>query len=208
MRAAKWVLSAIIGAASLSAAAEGTGLIPHIDNLPWARWQGRVSLTLQEPPFATGLSSSAASGLQLSGVSLMGDYYLTHSLIGSNSEGGLHATSGLILTPRSQPLAGQPVFGAQGGAFSVARRNALPAAALPGSDSSNDFAKVPYLGVGYTGLSAKGSWSFSADLGLVALAAGNAVKFGRVFNGNQSLDDLVREMRVAPLMQVGASYSF
>ena len=31
---------------------------------------------------------------------------------------------------------------------------------------------------------------------------------GRVFNGNQSLDDVLREMRLSPLVQVGVSYSF
>jgi hypothetical protein len=34
------------------------------------------------------------------------------------------------------------------------------------------------------------------------------VRFGRVFNGSQSLDDVVRDMRLAPVVQLGVSYSF
>jgi hypothetical protein len=62
--------------------------------------------------------------------------------------------------------------------------------------------------LGYTGLSSKGGWGFSADVGVMALSPGSSVKLGRVFSGNQSLDDLLREMRLSPLVQVGVSYSF
>ena len=71
-----------------------------------------------------------------------------------------------------------------------------------------EVASLPYLGLGYTGLSARTRWSFSADLGLVALYPGNVSRMGRVMGGTQSLDDLVRDLRLAPLFQLGASYSF
>ena len=47
-----------------------------------------------------------------------------------------------------------------------------------------------------------------ADVGVMALNPGSAVKLGRVVGGNQSLDDVLREMRLSPLVQVGVSYSF
>jgi hypothetical protein len=57
-------------------------------------------------------------------------------------------------------------------------------------------------------LAGRSGWSFSADFGLVALAGGNMVRLGRVVGGSQSLDDLVRELRLSPVLQFGASYAF
>jgi hypothetical protein len=75
----------------------------------------------------------------------------------------------------------------------------------PANDSSGT---LPYIGVGYSSLAARSGWSFSADLGLVSLAPSNAVRFGRVFGGSQNLDDVVRDMKLTPVIQLGASYSF
>ena len=66
----------------------------------------------------------------------------------------------------------------------------------------------PYLGVGYSSMVAKSGWSFTADLGVVSRSPGNVVRLGRVFNGGQSLDEVVRDMRLAPHVQLGVSYSF
>lgn len=66
----------------------------------------------------------------------------------------------------------------------------------------------PYLGIGYSGLGGRGGgWSFNADFGLMALGAGNAVRLGRSLGG-QGLDDLVRELRLTPVLLFGASYAF
>jgi hypothetical protein len=82
------------------------------------------------------------------------------------------------------------------------------ASALAAADASVDSATVPYIGIGYSNLSAKSGWRFSADLGVVSQSPGNVVRFGRVFGGSQSLDDVVRDMRLAPVIQLGVSYSF
>jgi hypothetical protein len=66
----------------------------------------------------------------------------------------------------------------------------------------------PYLGIGYSGMGARGSgWSFNADFGLMALGSSNAVRLGRTASG-QGLDDLVRELRLSPVLLFGASYAF
>lgn len=66
----------------------------------------------------------------------------------------------------------------------------------------------PYLGVGYSGLGGRGSgWSFNADFGLMALSGNGAIRLGRPANG-QGLDDLVRELRLSPVLMFGASYAF
>ncbi|MEO7339001.1 MAG: hypothetical protein ABIV63_20700, partial [Caldimonas sp.] len=64
------------------------------------------------------------------------------------------------------------------------------------------------FGIGYTGLSPHGGWSFRADLGLVSLSPGGAVRLGRLVTGNQNLDDAVRDLRLSPVMQLGVSYAF
>lgn len=206
MCAAKWAFAALVSlsAALPAVAAEGSGLLPNPDHSPWTqRWQGRLSLSVQSPSFRTGLGSTDA-GLQITGLSLMGDYYFARALPLLATDGGFRATSGLILGERA------PAWGArqQFGGLSVERRSAETGLTARGLDSNAESATKPYVGLGYSGLSAKRAWSFSADLGLVALAAGNAVKLGRVFNGGPALDEVVREMRVAPVVQLGVSYSF
>jgi hypothetical protein len=210
MRAAQWVISGLIAALPVaqSWAADGNGLTANADSVPWARWQGRLSFEVQAPLLRADPGGAPASGLQIQSISLLRDYYLTRSLIGAGTQGGLHTTGGLIVSPGSRS-AGQALFGAQPGALSITRRIASPVAPALGNEAGPDGSTtIPYLGVGYMGQSTKGGWSFNADLGLVALEPGNAVKFGRVFSGSQSLYDLARDMRVAPVMQMGLSYSF
>lgn len=198
-----WLFAGLMGLTAVPAlAAEGDSLTLNPDQLPWARWQSRLSLgpSLASPAYHLGSSGNAG---KVSSASLMGDYYFGRSLVGPGSSGGFRATSGLIFGPRSAPLsAGQPALGA-GNAFSIGSRlfgqNALPAA----NDPTSDNATLPYLGFGYTGLSARSGWSFSADLGMVAQQPG-----GLKVIRNQSLDDVVREMRLAPLVQLGVSYAF
>ena len=201
-----WML---VGSISLAVAApvmaaDGEGLSPSSGQLPWARWQGRLSLGVNATPWRLGVESPA---LKLSSASLMGDYYFGRSLTGSGRLGGFRATSGLIFGPRGVLSAGQPSQ-ASGNTFSIGS-HLLGQTPMPyTTDAAGDNATLPYLGFGYTGLAARSGWSFSADLGLVAQSPGNAVRLGRVVSGGQSLDDVVRDMRMAPLLQFGVSYSF
>jgi hypothetical protein len=128
----------------------------------------------------------------------MGDYLLRRSIGEDGSASYLRATSGLVVGPRPALWAGQAFSGT--GPLSIDRRLT--------SDLYGESGAMPYLGIGYSGMAGRSGWSFSADFGLVALAGGNAVRLGRVFGGNQSLDDLVRELRLAPVLQFGASYAF
>jgi hypothetical protein len=205
MRTATWFFAAMVTTmpAWSGTAARGNGLTPDIDSLPWAHWQGRVTLAVQDPLMRSDPYGVDAGTNSISAVGLMSDYYFSRASLGFGLAGGFHATSGLILSPRAQAWGGQGLFGAQPGASSITRR-----APVLAGDVAPDGQTIPYLGIGYTGVSGKGGWSLSADVGLVALSAGNAVRFGRVFGGSQSLDDVVRDMRLAPVMQVGVSYSF
>jgi hypothetical protein len=185
---------------------DGNGFTANSDRVNWPRWQGRLSLGTAAADWRNGSNSSVNLGLGSTSLSLMSDYYLTGSLLGPTRAGGFRATSGVLVGPRSRTWPG-PVLGAQGSAFSFDRRMFGQATTLGPADSSTDSPTVPYLGVGYTGLSLRGGWSFSADLGLMSLSAGD-VRLGRVVTAPQNLDDLVRDMRWAPMVQVGVSYSF
>lgn len=186
------------------------------------RWQGRVVLGTAPSLNALGNATSAGEkwagasiangGATVRSLSVLGDYYFGGRLSSSTAldtpgdllGGGFRATSGLLLGPRSGTYALPNVFG-YSRPFSVDLRSAF----LPSADSAaTESNAVPYLGVGYTGISVKGGWGFSADVGVMALNPGSAVKLGRVVGGGQSLDDVLRAMRVSPLLQLGVSYSF
>jgi hypothetical protein len=114
--------------------------------------------------------------------------------------GGLRATSGLLVGPAIGAL------GALGGrGFSVESRSlASFAPATIGTETST----LPYFGLGYTGLAPGRQWGFSADVGLLVLNPGPAVRFGRSLSGWNSAEDLMRELRLTPTVHLGVSYSF
>lgn len=192
------LIALVVAAAPAFAQQPGEGLSLRPGAEPWPRWQGRLSLSTATP--ATD-AMRAAEPSPLRGVSVMGDYYLTGSLFGDRQAGGLRATSALLIGPRGQTL-GAGSLGRPGGAgqgLVVDRRLASDA------DASS---ALPYVGIGYTGLSQRGGWGFSADLGVVASAPSQPIRFGRAYTPAPNLDDAVRELRLSPMLQLGVSYSF
>jgi hypothetical protein len=188
-------------------AAKGEGLTPDTAQLPWARWEARVLLGATAPVWRADLGGADSTGLKVRSVSLMGDYYFARSMRADGSAVGFRTTSGVIVGSSSTPWP-MAANGTQPNArFSADRRLFGVSSPALGSDTA-DSSTLPYVGIGYSGLSAKGGWSVTADLGLVALAPGQAVRLGRVFSGTQTLDDTLREMRLSPVLQLGVSYSF
>ena len=191
------------GFAAVAHGAEGNGLTVDADHLNWSRWQGRISLTAPAAARNDFVNALPAPGVSLS---LMSDYYLTGSLLGPKHAGGFRATGGVMIGPRTQAWAG-PAWQGNGIGFGIERRLGLSPGLVP-ADPSTDSQSVPYFGLGYTGLSPSGGWSFSADLGVASLRPNGAVKLGRVFTGSQSLDDTLRDMHWSPMLQLVVSYSF
>jgi hypothetical protein len=204
MRKSVWMLSGLIAFVAAPAWAADTDAPAAADPGNWARWQGRLSLGTAAPAARPGASEGPA--VRLPNASVMGDYYFSRSFLGITQLGGFRATSGLIFGPRGVLSTGQPAQ-PSGSAFSIGSRLLGQTASPYSTDTSSDSATVPYLGLGYTGLAAHNGWSFNADLGLVAQSNSSA-RLGRVGSAGQSLDDAVREMRLAPLVQFGVSYSF
>ncbi len=204
MQTAKWMLkvASALAAATVPLAGHAEGLKPPTDMLPWARWQARLALTSPAPAWRSGLHGPERA---VGGASLMGDYYFSRSLAAGGVATGFRATSGLIVGPRSTVWTARPGGIAANGMLGIDRRLELQTGL---ASAETDTATLPYFGVGYSGLSLRGGWSVSADLGLVGLAPGHAVKLGRVPGNTQGLDELLRELRLSPVIQLGVSYSF
>ncbi len=196
------LLAAAAAAAPLQAQTiEGAGLRP---DGAWSRWQGRVGLATADPVLP-GRDDGAFRARP--GLALLGDYYLTQqgrALTGSYS-GGLRATGGLLVGARGRPWGWAPgSVAALSAGYSVGRGFDL----MPGrrgADSDDLPESLPYLGVGYTGLRSlhDGGWGFSADLGVVALRPRSMVRLGQ-----QSVGDVLRDLQLSPMLQLGVSYSF
>lgn len=168
----------------------------------WPRWQGRLSLS-------SNLSDPLAGNGARDSLSLLGDYYFVQQGLAPRSRyaGGFRATGGLFVGPRATTWSALPASPAElGSGFSAQRRSfSLWGPAGTADDASSR--SVPYVGLGYTGLSAVrgtgGGWSFSADLGVMGLQPRSAVRLGP-----QSLNDTLRELQLSPLLQLGVSYAF
>lgn len=194
-----WVLAVSLATLPTMAALAADGLsTPSAGQAVWPQWQGRLALGTLASDWRIDASTPDAGGLKLGGLSLMGDYYfLPMALPGTT--GGFRATSGLVHGARPALWAGTPGIAAPR-TLGLDRQTVALDGSVP--------VTLPYLGFGYTGLSARGGWSFSADLGVMAYNPGPAVRFGRVFTGGQTFDELMRELRVAPVLQLGVSYAF
>jgi hypothetical protein len=69
-----------------------------------------------------------------------------------------------------------------------------------------------YLGAGYTAQlpqpTGYSSWRFNADLGLISLNSNNIDRISRVFQGEQGVDALIRELRLRPVVKFSVNYAF
>jgi hypothetical protein len=210
MRRVPWICVAVAAAlATVDARGEGEGLSANADRFAWAGFQSRIAFAPGAPGWRADLAPIERSGLQVGSVGLLGDVYFgAKPAVGGVPTTGFRATSGLLIGARS-PLLGGSATPASGGLYGSNRRLfGASASSLAATDASVDSSTVPYIGIGYTNLATKSGWSFSADLGVVSQSPGSVVRFGRVFGGSQSLDDVIRDMRLAPVVQLGVSYSF
>jgi hypothetical protein len=176
-------------ACALAAHANGLQINP---DTAWPRWQARLGITTAPH------DSSTQPRTIFEGAGLLGDYYFAGPGFAKGMTGGFRATSGLFTGARSTAVATPVLPSREGSSFTLSSR------ARMSPDTSNDTSSaVPYLGVGYTGLSLRGGWGFSADVGLV----GSGVRLGGANSGTQA-DELLRELRLTPILQLGVSYSF
>ncbi|MBL0730134.1 hypothetical protein [Piscinibacter sp. HJYY11] len=180
----RW-LAALTLSLGVMAAHAGDGTSPQSHAQAWEGLKARLSIGTTAP--ARSELVGDAEQQRVNTVSLMGDYYLSRPWLGTS--GGWRATSGVLLGSRSSVWSSPSLLD---------RRTA---------GDGTEAGTQPYLGLGYTGWSSKGGWGLSADLGLMGLPR-SGTRFGKGAIGSSSLDDTVRDLRFAPLLQVSVSYSF
>lgn len=143
-------------------------------------------------------------------ASLSGDYYFSTQLADpALPRSGFRASSALLI--RQPGVSLSDLAWSSRSAASFGPTGQLPTHSLwvgPAELSAYSVSAMPYLGVGYSDYSLKTGWGFWADVGLVVQSPGNAVGVGRVLWGVQSAEDLMRELRLSPMVQLGVNYSF
>lgn len=183
------------------------GMAPPKDSDVWPQWQARITIStaaLAPVRLAPDSWSSARQTVQAGG--LLSDYYFDMpGLRLPAATGGMRATSGLLAGPRGLAASGIAPRPRGDARLGLSVQSGVSPMAGDGADGT-----VPYLGLGYTGLSLKGGWGLTADLGLVAEAPGNAGRVGRALfgSGSQSWDAALRDMRFSPVLQLGVNYAF
>lgn len=164
----------------------------------WSRWQARFGLTAVAP-------IEANASWQLSSGQLLGDYYWSGLRpAGAGRSGGFRATSGLLLGQRSLALGTPTLASASGLGLTLTRSSRL---AFGGAEIQEAWSAAPYVGIGYSGVSLRGGWGFTADVGLAGTGGGLRARRDAA-PGTQGVDDLLRELRLTPVLQFGASYAF
>jgi hypothetical protein len=172
----------------------GKGFLPH--------WEGRIGVVVDRPinPLKDSFvlaQPNAGGGLRIRSMHILSDYYL---------EGGFRATAGVLRGDTGQSWWASEGHGG-GLNLSLQRLDNLNLASV---NTSQDQQTTPYLGAGYSNsLTLNGTpsaWRFNADLGLVSINTNNHV--GQVVQGDRTLDELVREMRLRPVVKVSVGYSF
>jgi len=207
---------------------EGLRLLPRTDTGTLAATLGSsargMALYLGSLQFGLAVGDFGGSGLS---ARLTGDYYLTGPGFGEGAvSGGLRLSSGVRVEPR-QPgmaasnlasalrrgmvggtaggIAGGTAGGAAGGAAAGTASWIAPTASL--IDSGSEFVTLPYIGLGYTSLAVRAGWGLSADIGLGGKRPGLAPRLGSS-PATGSLENLLNDLRLAPVIHLGVSYAF
>jgi hypothetical protein len=142
------------------------------------------------------------TGTALARARLLGDYYLTGPGFGdSQVSGGLRVTSGLAVGPRDGTSA-LPPLRLEGG-LQWGPREADPSLVGQGGRVT-----LPYIGLGYTTLSAREGWGLSADIGLGGQRPGERVRFGAGNPTAAQFENVLNDLRLEPVIQLGVSYAF
>jgi hypothetical protein len=189
-------LAAVL-AAGAGAAPANQGLIASAGEWLWPQLQARITLQTAalSPVSLTRLADPGAASRSLQGASVLGDYVFATPGFGS-----LRATSGVMLgTQGGAPM----LFAAAGPRLGVTVFDGGFAGAAADAPST-----LPYLGLGYSSATLWRSVALSADLGVVAGRPAGLGGLGRAVLGNQAMDAAVRDLRLAPVLQLGVRYSF
>lgn len=200
---------ALLAHLGLAQCQEGQGLTGDNASTLWPQWEGRIGLMLDHsisysPRQSFALSMPTPLGFKVHSMQLLSDYYFTN--------GGFRATAGLVRGANNLPWwpsGGKAMSGLNLGLDGVDLANPP----LSGTSNLDDPTKTAaYVGAGYsTRLNQArnyGAWHFNADLGLISLNSANIGRFSRMLQGEQGIEDIVRELRLRPMLKVRVDYAF
>lgn len=189
-----------------SAQGEGLALQDPDAITLWPHWEGRIGVVLDRPndpmrsPFV--LAQPAGNGLKVYSMHMLSDYYFS---------GGFRATAGLVRGDVSMPWWPTSEQGSTGLNLSLQRIDMLGAQERDGAGDGS-YRTMPYVGAGYSTrlneVQGYGAWKFNADLGLISLNSGNVGRIARVFQGEQGVEELLRELRLRPVIKFSVNYAF
>lgn len=193
-------LSLLLSVTASAQAQSGLRLTGDAQHETWLRWQTRIALASALSLIDDGVSAQITGGL------LFGDYYWSGPpRLGVRAGGGFRTTGGLLLGQGSLALGFPGLATAPTVGLEWSRASIRAAANIA---SAQSWSVTPYIGIGYSAVALRGSWGFSADLGLAgSRPSGLRTQHDNAF-GSQGLTDLLRELRMTPLLQIGASYAF
>ena len=177
----------------------------------WSPLQTRLQINavvLDTSPATPSARSWAAPAT--AAASLGGDSYLSKDLQDADlPRSGLRASSALWIRQPGVSLSELAWSSRSMSSFAAPHRLTLGnLGAGPYDGAPQNINALPYLGIGYSDYSLKTGWGFWADIGVVVQNPGSAMGLGRTLYGAQGFDDLVRELQLAPMVQVGVNYSF
>lgn len=176
----------------------------------WPHWEGRIGVVMDRAydPLKDSFVLAQpvpTSGLNMRSAHILSDYYFS---------GGFRATVGLVrgsVTQAAWSDGGDDTIGS-GLNLSLQRVDNLNVGDLKNQSIDGENRTLPYVGAGYAAsLGAPGSdnmWRFNADLGLVSVNSGNISRISRTLQGDSGLDDMVRDLRLRPVVKVSVRYAF
>lgn len=179
-------------------AGDGLRLAPEVAT-DGPRWQWRIGVDID----LDGESSATYRPSQRGTPLVLGDYLRAPSrwqVLGQSWEGAPRATAGLLADP-APTLPGD--LGWRPGPTST---GLSPGLSLDGRAGGSSPLLWPYLGVGYTGLSRRSGWGFSADVGFIARppSAGD----GAAVHGEMGVEETLRRIRLDSLLRLRVQYAF
>ena len=199
----------LLCAASLATADRGL----KVDNISgfWSATQTQLQINAVVLDTTLGVASANAwAGSAPMAAHLGGDYYFSRDLADpALPRSGFRASGALLIRQPGVSLSELAWSSRSMTSFAAPHRLALGSLGTHAPDMSGQgFSALPYLGIGYSDYSLKSGWGFWADIGLVVQNPGSAAGLGRTLSGAQGFDELMRELQLSPMLQLGVNYSF
>ncbi|RZI84967.1 MAG: hypothetical protein EOP38_06775 [Rubrivivax sp.] len=173
----------------------------------WPHWEGRIGLVLDRTfdPLKDSFVLAQpvpTSGLNMRSAHVLSDYYFS---------GGFRATVGLVRGSVTQASWADGTEG-NGLNLSLQRLDVLTLGDAKNQSFEGENRTLPYVGAGYAAslgpVGSANTWRFNADLGIISVNSNNIGRISRALQGEAGLDEIVRDLRLRPVIKVSVRYAF